>query len=46
MPKKMLNKKTKKQISEDDQDIDTIISEESHAKTFGSIDKEIILQQV
>ena len=42
MPKKLLSRKIKKIV--DDEDIDTIMEEETHAKVFGSIDKEVILQ--
>ena len=44
MPKKLLSRKIKKIV--DDEDIDTIMEEETHAKVFGSIDKEVILQKV
>jgi hypothetical protein len=44
MPKKMLNKKMKKLI--ESQDLESVIEEESQAKLFGQIDKEIVLQKV
>ncbi len=44
MPKKMLNKKLKKLI--ESQDLESLIEEESHAKLFDQIDKEVILQKV
>lgn len=44
MPKKMLNKKIKKLI--ESQDLESLIEEESHAKVFDQIEKEVILEKV
>ena len=40
----MLNRKIKKLF--DNEDLDTIMKEETHAMVFGSIEKEIILKKV